>query len=192
MAAARETAPGGFRGRRPRLRNRPGEGRGLPCVFGLAAQAGGRGGAGRHCSLRSLGACAGGGGRRRPRAASLRSPRAGEGMWRSWAPSLRSARAGLAKNERLVTLPLRKRGVRITHRPGRERGYPSYGETASAFPKKQRHQPFVFGHDASQMRVGDARRVDFPAWERARWWAWYDARPFGYSWKMQRVCCNCG
>ena len=37
-------------------------------------------------------------------------------------------------------------GVRIARRPGRARGYPSYGRFAPAFSGKKRHQPFVFGH----------------------------------------------
>ncbi len=81
---------------------------------------------------------------------------------------LRRARSHAGKSTRLNAPPLhasetyrgqkRKVGdaaswkmrVCITHRPGRERGYPSYGETASAFPKKQRHQPFVFGHNRTR------------------------------------------
>ena len=161
MAAARETASGGFRGRRPRLRNRSGERRGLPCVFGLAAQAGGGcGGAGRHCSLRSLGACAddgdagvGGGLGRHRFARRVRGDVAVLGAVASLGA------CGFGQKRKVGEASSRKTGVRIARRPGSGADYPSYGEGAPAFSKKERHQPFVFDHDASQMRAGGRSAV---------------------------------
>lgn len=95
-AAARETAFGGSRVRRPRLRD---------CS---------RGGLGASLRYRSRRAGGGMRGRWAPPLASLtrrlRGRRGCGGRRRPRATSLRSARAGLAKNERLVALLLRKRG----------------------------------------------------------------------------------
>ena len=134
MAAARETASGGSRGRRPRLRNRSGEGRGLPCVFGLAAQAGGCGGAGRRRSLRSLGACAGEGGCGNRRL--------------HWAASLRSARAvhrDFGQKRKVGDTPSWGTRVRPPRSWDNRRRYQDGGRCAPPFPERRCHQPFIFG-----------------------------------------------
>ncbi len=149
MAAARETASGGFAGGghapAESLRGTPG----LPRVFGLAMRRrGGCGGVGRHCSLRSLGACSGsgdagvGGGFGRHRFARRVRGRGCDGFGRRRF----TRRAGLVKNERLVTLPLGKRGCASPAALVAVPIIPATGEGAPVFSKKRRHQPFVFGH----------------------------------------------
>ena len=58
-----------------------------------------------------------------------------------------AARSGIGQNRNFCNTSSRETGVRSAHRPGSQRGYPSYGGVAPTFLQDERYKTFSFVHN---------------------------------------------